>query len=106
MSPKNTQNSENFSKRFEQVLDGRSQSIVASKLNVCQNTISAWLRGEVPFQIQMLASLAKEFDVDLHWLITGQQLCIDKNLRSGRYLSCQKIYSCTKIANEAGQCRK
>ena len=84
-------NFSNFSERLAKVLSQSPQAVIAKRLNVSQNTISAWLRGDIPKQFGVLFGLAKEFDVDLNWLITGKSSPIDASLKEKCQLAINRL---------------
>jgi len=71
MQQKTLENLKNFSDRLKTVLNGLSQTDVAQRIDVSQNTISCWLRGDLPQQFNSLCRLAVEFNIDLNWLLLG-----------------------------------
>jgi len=51
---------------------GLSQSQLAKKLGVAQNTLSQWERGERDIPTSVLLKLHSIAGVNLHWLLTGE----------------------------------
>ena len=49
-----------------------SQKELASILNVKQNTLSNWERGENEMDYEAMQTLSKTFNVNLNWLLTGE----------------------------------
>lgn len=64
--------SEKFSGRLLVALDGRSQTAVAKRVGYSQAVISMYLQGDIPNSFTLLMRLAKEFNIDLHKLLTGE----------------------------------
>ena len=62
----------NFSSRLRLALDGRSQTAVANRIGYSQGVISMYLMGDIPDSFTLLMRLAKEFNIDLHKLLTGE----------------------------------
>ena len=54
-----------------------TQEQLGEKLGVTNKTISRWENGNYMPDIQMLSLLAKEFDVSINELISGERLLID-----------------------------
>ncbi len=52
---------------------GYNQFDFADKLNVSKSSLSNYERGDQKPNTEFLYFLSKEFNVDLHWLITGEQ---------------------------------
>jgi len=48
------------------------QSDFAEKLGVERDKISRIENGKQPIDIKLLVKISQEFNVDLHWLITGE----------------------------------
>ncbi len=63
----------NFSSRLRLALDGRSQTAVANRIGYSQGVISMYLMGDIPDSFTLLMRLAKEFNIDLHKLLTGEE---------------------------------
>jgi transcriptional regulator with XRE-family HTH domain len=61
-----------FSSRLRLALDGRSQTAVAKRIGYSQAVISMYLMGDIPDSFTLLMRLAKEFNIDLHKLLTGE----------------------------------
>lgn len=62
-----------FAKRLRDTIDRRPQVYISKRIGISQNTLSNWMRGNIPQSIEVLAQLSKELDVDLNWLITGKE---------------------------------
>jgi transcriptional regulator with XRE-family HTH domain len=61
-----------FSRRFDQALDGRRQTLVAKKIGYSPGVISKYLAGNAPESFRLLANLAKSYNINLHWLLTSE----------------------------------
>ena len=68
----NSDFSKNFSSRLRLALDGRSQTTVAKRVGYSHAVISKYLLGDIPDSFTLLIRLAKEFNIDLHKLLTGE----------------------------------
>jgi transcriptional regulator with XRE-family HTH domain len=79
MPNKNNNYSKNFSDRLAKILDERTQVSVSKRLGCSRGVIQKYLAGDIPESFELLSKLAKEYDVDLHWLLTGEQLGVDEN---------------------------
>lgn len=62
----------NFPARLLVAMDGRSQTEVAKRIGYSQPVISKYLLGDTPDSFIFLVRLAKEFNIDLHKLLTGE----------------------------------
>jgi transcriptional regulator with XRE-family HTH domain len=71
MTRKKTDFKKNFSARLRLSLDGRSQTEVAKRIGYSRAVMSMYLLGDIPNSFTLLMRLAKEFNIDLHKLLTG-----------------------------------
>ena len=69
---KNSDFSKNFASRLRLALNGRSQTTVAKRVGYSHAVISKYLLGDIPDSFTLLIRLAKEFNIDLHKLLTGE----------------------------------
>lgn len=63
-----------FSKNLSQVLKDRglSQKAVAELGNISVSTLSDWLAGNQPHDLNALLKICQALKVDFQWLVTGQ----------------------------------
>lgn len=54
------------------VARGLTQRQVADLLGVISNQVARWERGAGIPRVPMLIAIARYFDIDLHWLLTGK----------------------------------
>ncbi len=64
--------SKNFSSRLQVILDGRTQTSVSKRLGYSQAVLSKYLMGDTPESFLLLAKLAREYKIDLHRLLAGE----------------------------------
>lgn len=70
---KKPQRAERFAailKRHSMALHGAATSI-ANRIGVSDATVSAWMRGSLPRDPDVLIDFCDEFDVDLYWWVKG-----------------------------------
>jgi transcriptional regulator with XRE-family HTH domain len=72
MSRKNEDFRKNFASRLREALGGRTQTAVSKQLECSQAMLSAYLSGQIPASLDLLAKLAAEYNIDVNWLLTGQ----------------------------------
>jgi transcriptional regulator with XRE-family HTH domain len=68
----NSDFSKNFSSRLLVALNGRSQTEVAKRVGYSHAVMSKYLLGDIPNSFTLLMRLAREFNIDLHKLLTGE----------------------------------
>ncbi|KKN52379.1 hypothetical protein LCGC14_0612960 [marine sediment metagenome] len=71
---------EKFAIRLEFILNQQqvTRRQIAEDTGCTGATIGRWLRGEVPYCINILAELHRQYGVDLNELICGRRLQIKK----------------------------
>lgn len=64
-----------FGERLKRIREGLglSQGDLADALSVPQTTISRYETGKHEAKAELIARLAGRYDIDLHWLLTGQE---------------------------------
>jgi len=80
MQAKKVNSEKNFSQRLREALTDRTQTSVSTRLKCSQAVLSAYMAGDLPRSFDILVRLAQEYDIDLHWLLTGERSPVVANL--------------------------
>ena len=64
----------NMNERFKKIREkqGLNQKEFAEKLGTTQGNISKYEKGELDIKTDIQRKLAENFQVNIHWLVTGQ----------------------------------
>jgi len=82
MSKKNYIFNKNFAERLAVLFNKETQSSISKRLDCSQGLLSNYLKGEIPDTVSLLSKLANEYSVDLHLLITGEELNLKRALET------------------------